>query len=255
VRFAYLDESGIGNPKAEPFVVVAGVIVHADAQLKALEKYLSDMANEFVPATLRMGFRFHAKDLFHGNGIFDRQRYPQHLRWEILRHLCEIPEKFDLPVVMGYVERAALLAKNPAATPMELIVNGQAMAATACLFAVERYMRHPERAGEVAALVYENNDQTKKLIRDTQKMLRDDWFTSHLGPDIFAPSWLELLPLRSIVEAPLFAEKSESGALKVADVIAHVLNRKLRNTPECDRFFEPFDRQLIVRAKSFGPPR
>jgi hypothetical protein len=32
MRFIYLDEAGISNPAQEPYVVVAGAIVHADTQ-------------------------------------------------------------------------------------------------------------------------------------------------------------------------------------------------------------------------------
>jgi hypothetical protein len=73
----HLDEAGIGNPKHEPWVVVAGVAVHADDQWRSLEQYLTTMADDFVPSHQRDGFVFHAKDLFHGSGVFDRAKWPK----------------------------------------------------------------------------------------------------------------------------------------------------------------------------------
>ena len=252
MRFAYLDESGIGNAKAEPFVVVAGVIVHADIQIRAIEQYLREMAGEYIHPQLRKFKHFHATELFHGAKTFNRQTYPQELRWKILREICEIPRKFDLPVVMGFVPREQYKSTTFRSgwNANKLVVGAQALASTCCLIAVERYMRQTDGT-EVAALVYENNDGAKGLIRDTQRMLRDSDFTALLSDDFLGAQWRSYLPIARIVESPLFSEKNESSILQVADAVAWSINRKLRNADKCDMFFEPIDKQLIVRARSF----
>lgn len=253
MRFAYLDESGIGNPKAEPFVVVAGVIVHADIQLRPIEQYLCDMADDYIHPQLRKSTTFHAKELFHGGKTFSRTAYPQEIRWKILREICEIPKKFDLPVVMGFVPRE----KYKAATfrnewnGSKLTVGAQLLASTCCLIAVEKYMRQTSGT-EVAALIYENNNEAKGPIKDAQRMLRDADFTALLSEDFFGAQWRSYLPTSRIVESPLFSEKNESSILQVADAVAWSINRKLRNANNCDMFFEPIDKQLIVRARSFN---
>lgn len=253
MRFAYLDESGIGDAKSQPFVVVAGVIVNADIQIKAIEKYLKDMIVDYVHPDLQRFTHFHAKELFSGGRIFNRQTYPQELRWKILRELCEIPIKFDLPVVMGFVSRERFKAapNRSAWKQKDLNAGAQSVTATACLIAIEKYMREIDK-DEVAALVYENNDNAKTLIRHTQRMLKDPEFTRHLGTDVFSPNWAAYLPLTRIVESPLFSEKNESSILQVSDAMAWAINRKLRNAEECDRFFAPIDKQLIIRARSFS---
>jgi hypothetical protein len=113
LRMIYLDEAGISNPAHEPFVVMAGIIVHADQQWKILERYLSDMADEFAPPEKRDGFIFHAKELFSGGKTFNREDFPKEKRWEILDYLVAIPEKFEFGIAWGLVERAALAAKYP----------------------------------------------------------------------------------------------------------------------------------------------
>ncbi len=254
MRIAYLDESGIGDSKAEPFVVVAGVIVHADLQIRSIEQYLCDMAGDYIHPQLRKFSHFHAKELFNGGKTFNRQTYPDELRWKILREICEIPRKFDLPVVMGFVPREKYKATTFRScwSGKKLAVGAQALASTCCLIAVERYMRQTA-GGEVAALVYENNNDARGLIRNTQLILRDSDFTAHLSDDFLGPTWRSYLPLSRIVESPLFSEKSESSILQVADAVAWSINRKLRNAHNCDMFFEPIDKQLIVRARSFEP--
>ena len=252
MRFVYLDESGIGDARAEPFVVVAGVIVHADTQIKAIENYLYDMAVRYVHPLLRKFTYFHAKELFRGGKIFDRQTYSDEYRWNILQEICEIPKQFDLPVVMGFVPREKYKAvpNRSSWSPKELNAGAQTAAATVCLIGIERHMRQMAEK-EVAALIYENNDNAKASIRDAQRMLKDSDFTKNLGVDVLSPEMAKYLPLEKIVESPLFSEKNESSILQVADAMAWALNLKLRAGAQCDRFFGPIDSQLIMRPKSF----
>ena len=104
VRFAYLDEAGVSNPKQEPILVVAGVLVHADTKWKPLERRLRSLAQECVPAEHLADFRFHAKDLFHGSGFFPRDKWSMEDRFRVLEELATLPAEFDLPVVYGAVE-------------------------------------------------------------------------------------------------------------------------------------------------------
>src|SRR5258706_1348820 len=107
VRFVYLDESGTGDPKREPWVVVCAVIVHADKQWRALTKYLSDLADEVVPKAKRSEFAaFHAVELLSGGKIFERDPNNFEKWWSVLDELLTIPEKFDLPIAYGRVARA-----------------------------------------------------------------------------------------------------------------------------------------------------
>lgn len=254
MRFAYLDESGIGNAKEEPFVVVAGVIVHADRQIKAIENYLHDMISDYVHPLLQKFTRFHATELFNGRKTFAKQTYPRELRWKILREICEIPNKFDLPVVMGFIPRD-LYKTAPARRhwkEQELTVGAQSVASICCLIAVEKYMRQTDET-EVAAIVYENNDHARSAIRKAQRMLKDPDSAEHITSSL---AWGgAYLPLSRIVESPLFSEKNESSILQVADAVAWAINRKLRNADECDRFFEPIDNRLIIRPRTLEPTR
>lgn len=154
---------------------------------------------------------------------------------------------------MGYVNRTdySVASYRKDWKQKDLNVGAQSFASMTCLIAVEKYMREADDK-EVAALVYENNDQAKKQIRVTQRFLKDHDFTKFLGSDVLSPNYAQYLPLTRIVESPLFSEKNESSILQVADAMAFAINRKLRNAEECDRFFEPINQQLIIRAKSFG---
>ncbi len=217
------------------------------------------MVEDFIHPDQRRGFCFHAKELFHGAGkIFRREVYPRELRHTILRELCEIPEKFHLPVVIGPVERAAHLAQHPTSTPPQVTVGAQVIGSSICLLSIERYMRRlcaqysaPEQQ-EVATLVYENNDQARRLIRATHNYLKDNENIEHLKRTF--TNWQEFFPIEKIAETAFFAEKDESSVLQVADAVAFAIARKLKNADHCDYLFEPLDKRLIVRPRSFGDP-
>lgn len=256
MRFAYLDESGIGDPTKEPYVVVAGVVVNADRQLKPIETYLLDMVNDFIRPADRDNFVFHAKHLFNGGGVLRRETYPKDLRARILLELCSIPKKFDLPIVMGWDEKSRLSEKFPSASTKEVAIAAQAIASTTCLICVERYMReiqekHGEHESEVATLIYENNDQARFWIRDTHNFLRKLNSENEVREQF--PAFAQYIPLQKVAETAFFAEKNESSVLQVADAIAYVLNKKMRGDKRSDIFFPPIDGQLIVQPKSFLP--
>jgi hypothetical protein len=108
VRVVYFDEAGVSNPKHEPFIVVVGVIVHADQKLIAVENYLEQVMRRHIPAELHDNFVFNAKHLFNGdNRLFKRHdpEWPLERRLKIDDELAIIPKKFDLPIGEGWQER------------------------------------------------------------------------------------------------------------------------------------------------------
>src|SRR5436190_43243 len=107
VYLAYIDEAGISNPQHEPFLVVAGVIVHADKKQLAVSRHLDRLVRRFIPPDKQDGFVFHATEIFGGVGkLFNREDWPLPKRLEIADALAAIPASFGLPIVYGAVERA-----------------------------------------------------------------------------------------------------------------------------------------------------
>src|ERR1700752_2801449 len=175
MRMIYLDDAGLSNPRHEPFVVVAGVMVDPDKHWLALERHLDAMADAYAPADQRKNFFFHATELFSGGGFFPREKWPREERWKILDQLVTIPAKFKLPIVAGWVERANLAGKFPELDIATLTVNAQSIAYIICTFAAELYLREAKdvEPGEVASIVLENNQQARKQIAAMHKFNRD----------------------------------------------------------------------------------
>lgn len=250
VKFVYLDEAGIGSLRKEPHVVVAGVVVHADHEWRAVEGYLRHLADKYALKEKRGSFVFHATDIFHGVGDFPREKYDRECRNIILDELSDVFDKFQLPVVASAVDRAALAERFPDVDSERIKQASLLLASIHTTFAVECAMRHFAEEGEVALLVYENNDQYRKRIRGAQNYISN--------PENFADfSEGRLVPLNRIVDTAHFAEKTDTSILQIADLCAFVIRRRLAGLPGTDRFYEKikshiaFPNRLIVPAEYF----
>jgi Protein of unknown function (DUF3800) len=241
VRMVHLDEAGISNPKHEPFVVVAGVVVHADKQWKDLERYLDELADQKAPRWHRQDFVFHAMELFSGGATFTRERFDKESRWSILDELVRIPGRFGLPVVAGWVERERLRQRYPAADTARLTLDAQVSAFIQCASAVELYMRLlGDNNDEVALIVMEENKTAHHFIMEAHSVMKN--------PDyhhIWREGGLEEATVTRIIDTVHFAAKQSSSPLQVADACAFAFKRHLMKTPENERFYAPLRRQMV----------
>ena len=246
MRIAYLDESGTGKIETEPFSVVAGVIVHADIQWKALEAYLKAMVADRLPGV--PDAVFHASDIWHGSGQFNRDRFPD--KWQrrmILLELCRLPKLFDLPIFFGHVDRRVFTAQYPQLEPKQSLAVQLSFCALECIACVERYMRL-QADSEVAMMIHENNDTSRAYIRETHNFLqkpasRDANVQPELG---------QYFPVQKIIDTAHFAEKTDTSILQIADALAFALARKLRGADDCDYLFDDIRPNLTILHKSWA---
>lgn len=252
VRFVYLDESGTGDPGKEPWVVVSDVMVHADNQLRMVEKYLSDMADDYIRPEHREGFVFHASYMLNGNDIWkDRNAYPSDLAADLVRGICEIPELFKLPIAVGHVCREELRQQYPDLNRGHLVIRAQAIGAMVCTLAVEGYMRGSQNADEVAVMVHEDNDRATKMIEEVHHQFRQPQYVADYldGTDAVIEPYL---PLKRVCENAFSSKKQGSALLQVADAVAFAINRKLRKFADADKFFLPLVNNLITWPLELG---
>jgi hypothetical protein len=236
MRLVYVDEAGIGNSDQEPFLVVAGVIVHADNNLIAVERHLDRLVERFIPKHQRSGFVFHAKELFNGGGkvfVRDGSTWTLEKRLEIADQLALVPRKFRLHLAMGFVERAKFpFAGDENATTYQALsaaekVTAQHVVAFAnCAMQVEHWMRG-NASNEVCMLIVEDNERARRFIRQSILHLQKERFQLVGLPDESIH-----FPLRKIKEEPLFQNKRSSSVLQLADFCAYVFKRFLMDQNE-----------------------
>jgi hypothetical protein len=65
VRLVYLDEAG--TDRSASFMCVAGVLVHGDIEWPEVDRRLVALVEKHIPPEDRLGFFFHATDIYHGS--------------------------------------------------------------------------------------------------------------------------------------------------------------------------------------------
>lgn len=237
MRFVYLDEGGVSKP-TDPHIVVAGVMVHADAQWKIIEKYLKDMADDFCRPEDREGFCFHASELSWGTPEF-RAKYDDKKRLFFLRSICDIPRIFELPVFMHSVRRQKLVDKYPDATFDEINTQALMHAAIGCAIRIENTMRD-HLAEEVAMLVYEQNGKKSMAIRNYHNVFRGEKIREYIANN--PPS--HITEFTKIIDTAHFCRKEDSSLLQIADFAVHVFTRRLRGAEQDKRAYQSMLNQL-----------
>jgi hypothetical protein len=257
VRIAYLDESGTGDPVREPHVVVAAIIVHADKQWRALVTYLADMAAAHVPKDKIAQFKgFHANELFSGGKIFERRDGEFGRWWPVLEELLSIPQKFDLPVCFGSVERKLYEFggegyEGAVKSNIKPLVAAQMTAFSAAAYGVEHWMKSVAAPDEVAEMIMENNADTRDHLKIMQRMLADK---NQRNAFLTRPEMKKTFDFSRIMWPVRFEEKGdETSALQIVDACAWAIRRRLAGDPDSDRFYDLLAPKLINKLRDGLP--
>jgi hypothetical protein len=232
VRMLFLDEAGVGNPKDEPLLVVAGIIVNADKQWKAIQRRLRELKDRFMPPEAPEGYSFHATELFSGGKYFTRERYSRSERWSILETILSIPSEFNLPVVHAYLER------DLAPDQMERLYG---RAFIECAASAEAHLRTLP-ADEVGMVILEDNHEVRSQVRFMQSagQTENHLLHAHLRDKYW---------LTRIVGEPHFEGKGPSSLLQIADACAFAIKRKAMGKPDVDQFIERLQPQFVNAHK------
>jgi hypothetical protein len=208
MRLAYLDEAGISNPAHEPYLVVAGVLIEADRDWRKIAAHLRKVAIKHLPREDVEGFVFHATDIFHGSGYFDRAKWPNEKRRKILADLSAIPSLFDLPIVAGYMPRQIArnfyLNKQPTlrASTIANLIHAEALIRAAV--SIDKWLRKVA-PDEVAMLVVEGSGKIEAAL----KMIHDGYSDPHADQGTVP---VGVFQTTRIIETIHFSKKRVSNA-------------------------------------------
>jgi len=246
VRLTYLDEAGIDRDAT--VVCVAGVIVHGDNEWPEVDRRIVALVEKYIPEADRLGFFFHATDIFHGSGYFDR-REPKWADFEksrlpILEDLAGVIEALHLPIVGGFYTKdkfgiGILSSDVPQATKTTLIHE---IAALDCLMWTDRWLDQFSPS-ELATVIHEDGTPAKPMIKKAIRVLRSDALMAANGFPDEEKAKLGL-PLKRIIDTVHFAEKSDARPLQLADLCAFILGRHLKGKDVPAKVFSILSRHL-----------
>lgn len=240
VRIAYLDEAGKSKVEEEPYLVVAGIVLHADEHWRSLEEHMRAIGRRYLPNDPKPVF--HAKDIFHGTGKFDRNLpvWTRERRWQLLAELCEIPRDFKLPVVVGFTQRERfrekILKTAPKASEEAILTVSHAETFVRAAMSIESWMRRVVPK-ETAMIIAEDSPKMKRMLKGV-----------HAGySNRFAEVGHEdkLFHSNHIIETAHFATRSESMPLQLADACAFVIKRHFMQKDDAVGFFNVLRPEVV----------
>lgn len=231
VRVLYLDESGIGKLKHDPFVVVAGVIIHADSQWGLLARRLDELLSDATPFGSKRPQFLHAKDIFHGSGEFPRDKWDLKRRNKLLDSVGALVEEFSLPVVWISIDRKKFSKRFTGLNASEQVRECYTVAAVGCFMQAEMYMRQQHVSGEVCSIVMEENRELQKRIPAMIAFMRNPGDETKNLLD----GWERVMPLTKLIDTPACQPKTASSILQLADYCAFSIKRRIENKPGSSR--------------------
>jgi hypothetical protein len=238
VYLAYSDESGTGDERQEPFVLVAALVIHPDSQWEKVSAEIERLVSEHVPLDKQATFEFHAHDLF---GQLHR---PSHKA--LLEGICRIPFKFHVPIYTGLVHRDGMriLINHDRSEPVgkkELLRLAQGMAFYLCAQRVETAFCSfipTERVLWIADRT-DANVAMKELLKLGQlKAVMPDFPTTKLD---------------HVIDTIYFGDSRESRALQLADVCNYVIRRHLVGKANAAHYYRLIESQLTLSPILFAP--
>jgi hypothetical protein len=257
VRYIYVDEAG--TSAKEPITVVAGVIVHADIQYIAVEKRLHELIQDSVPAQLRDGFIFHAKEVWSDRSLRKVWSFDDRLRF--LKRVMAIPREMGLAVSLGMVRRDSSVPDG--ALSREKFQH--VMAFFFCIGRADKYIRDHAGASEVATVVAEDVQGVKDDLRKITKALKDPNFSKQLelrqgqinlsqeeiSRGIFyQESEQKVERIRDTVH---FVSKADGPLLQLADACAFAFRRYFARESYGDEFVRAILGEDLVLEDWVGP--
>jgi len=241
MRITYFDDAGLFNAQREPFIVIGGVIIHADGQLIPVEEHIDELVQKHIPEEDREGFVFHAMELWNGGRYFNRESWSLEKRLEILADLAAIPAKFDIPVSFGCQKREHALPfidqEKYNAREIELQLYGNTYARFC--ESIEYFMREVA-SEEITLLIGEDNSAIRAVAKMAHQHYRDPKWISENAP------LLTYFPFERIRESVHFAAKPESKALQIADMCTFIIKKRLMNDPYVGPLYEALEPMMVV---------
>jgi hypothetical protein len=255
MRLVYLDEGGT-DFKA-PVLTVAGVLVHGDSQWPEVDRRIRALIDKYIPEPDRLGFIFHATDIFHGSRYFDRQK-PE---WDspakripILNDLAKIIDDLQLPVVAGNYKKekfgVGILKESDGPKLKGNLIHNSAVAD--CLIHSDRWLEK-YAPSELATVIHEDGTPAKQLIKRVVRVLRSN---NLLEAQELLPEDLTTLglPLKRIIDTVHFAEKADARPLQLADLCAFIFARGLKGQDVPTGALNIAWKYLRWAYKSHSPP-
>ena len=238
VRLIYTDEAG--TSPAEPVRVVASVIVHGDNEARVLTAEMERIFDERVPAHLRDGFIFHAKDLFNPQEKLNYGDWSFDDRLDLIKEVVCLPFVHDVPIALGIwfsglVDIDDEMIGTFKAKKLSVAAYEHGLAFAKCIERADLFLRKYLGGSEVGTIIAEDVNEKRKLLGKMALLFKH--MPTVVGPELQhqtkAEQMLGIQPgevtqeVTNIIDVPHFVSKDGAPLLQLADACAFSFRRFL----------------------------
>ncbi|MBI1220151.1 MAG: DUF3800 domain-containing protein [Rhodobacteraceae bacterium] len=221
VRHVYLDEAGISQNGVEPYLVVAAAITNPDRHWHDIVNYYDVLAEGIFDnySHERDGhFIFHAKDVWHGCGLFPRETFSLQERMRIFRQLAQAPDLLAIPICIGILDKGKIAFRDGTSDAAKMSIS-HAIAFNLAMQDVDWWMEE-HCTGQIAMVTAEDTPVVKKALQLFHASPQTDGRGyTHENTNVFMT--------RSIVDSINFSVKRSSPIMQMADHCAFIARRSL----------------------------
>lgn len=215
--------------------MVAAAIINPDRHWHAIVNYYDDLALNWLgpeefDVDLHGHFVFHALDVWHGSGIFHRQRFSLQERMKIFRQMAQAPDLLAIPISFGIVEKDSLPANLKQGNHTRQKQTQHGLAFGIAMQGVDLWMEKNCR-GEVCMVTAEDTDTVKKALQVVH-------FSSQNRGLGYEHENVRMFRSRSLVDSINFADKRFSPIMQMADHCAFIIRRSLTDCPYISEYLD-----------------
>jgi hypothetical protein len=234
VQLAYVDDCQ--SDRDCRFHVIGATII-ADKHFVDLEGYLRWLVELSVPEELRGSFEFHAKDLFHGSGVFegiDKDKVIQ-----LFGSALDAIRGLDIPIVYGAVDAHKLRGSiHATASPADVAFR-------LCMPEIERWFaeKAPDELGIVICDDTTNQQQKRQFqaaFRAGRPKVKMELEKDDKGKGKIVG--LSRGPYEHLHDDMYFGNSGDSTGIQLADMCCFIIHRHLegkQDTPQLYKVIEP----------------
>lgn len=243
MRIVHVDEAG--TSKNEPNFVACGVISNPDECYHAVRRYYFDLSNDLFPDWEGFGNSviFHAKDIWHGSGHWDRRKWSKRDRMNILKRLVQVPSLFQLSLCFCIIDKADA-AKSMEISPQATAKQREKLLGRSIyshgfhgMLQVADWWMAKNCPSELAQVVAEDIPDVKgAMAMFFSGMQKQDCDYAEDPPAGSEQNWFVT---DRFIDTINFVTKSRSPMLQVADTFAFLVRRKLGGCAEAASLIEP----------------
>lgn len=256
---AYIDDSEFTSKKdqqktvnkqsqqEEQFQVLCAVLV-PDALFSNLEIHFAFHAlmGYALPDEFPPDFEFHAVELFHGTGCFEKWEQPK--RFHVFEQCMKTLANLKLPVIYGAVDKLKLAGQiYKSANPLDISFR-------LCVERIQKWLKSSGDPWQIGVLIADSFDDGKKRnLKRVFREYRKKFFVealevmgkTHSNHVPGSPQKPQQIQTSNLLDDMYFGDSTDSVGIQAADMCAYLIRRHLAGKQDSEWLFKIIEPRIV----------